>query len=296
MVNITRPMLPTRFETIVTVEFSVNPLRVKRVLLAAMRALEEVPGFDDQKMPEVLVKDTSSSGVEYLLRYWIRPWDPISPTKAEDQVMTSVLQQLHTAGIALAYPKTDLYYAPMPVRQYDGHHHEDLVALLAQLKLFEPLAPRDLEEISESMERHHLQAGETLVREGDKGKSLFVLIEGLLDAFVERGGHEEPVGRIRPGNCLGEMSLLTGERRTATVRAATEAIVYEISKKPLRHIMERNPMLAEKLAQLLAEHQLETEQALHQAEKTQEGDSMDSFTASLVRRMRVFLDLQRSDD
>lgn len=292
MVNITRPPGATRFEFTVTVEFSVPPRRVKRVLLAALRSLDEVPGFDPDSQPVVLIRDTSALGVEYLLRYWIFPWDPISPTSAEDRVYAAVLEHLHTAGIGLAYPKRDLYVSDMPTRQFDGHQPSDLAALLHNIPLFRPLSDRDLAAIAGDMQRRHLEAGDTLVRQGDRGKSLFLLIEGLLDVFVDTEHGEEQVGRIRPGECFGEMSLLTGERRAATIRTAVESIVYEVRKKAMRELMERRPALAEQLAMLLAERQLGTELALHEREDGDQAPTVEGFARQLVTRMRAFLDLR----
>jgi CRP-like cAMP-binding protein len=295
MVNITRPPGATRFEFAVTVEFSVPPSRVKRVLLAAMKELDVVPGFDPDTPPVVLIRDTSALGVEYLLRYWIFPWNPISPTSAEDRVYESVLKHLHTAGIGLAYPKRDLYVAEMPMRQFDNHRREDLVKILRNTALFKPLEEPDLETIADDMHRLHLPAGEELVRQGEKGKSLYILIEGLLDVFVDTEHGEEPVGRIHPGECFGEMSLLTGERRAATVRSSVECIVYEVGKKPIRALMERRPALAATLATLLAERQLGTELALHEQREEQETGTTEGFARQLVARMREFLDLRPAD-
>lgn len=292
MVNITRPAGATRFEFSVTVEFSVPPQRVKRVLMAAMRELEEVPGFVLEKTPVVLIKDTSALGVEYLLRYWIYPWGPISPTSAEDRVYSAVLKHLHTAGIGLAYPKQDLYMAEMPVRQFDGHHHEDLAKILRQTALFKPLSDQETEDIAGDMRRQHLQPGSTLVRQGEQGDSLYVLLEGLLDVYVATDTGEERVGRIHPGECFGEMSLLTGEQRTATIRTTVESVVYEVRKPAIRDLMERRPALAELLANLLAERQLGTELALHDSEHRQDPQEVEGFARQLVVRMREFLDLR----
>jgi CRP-like cAMP-binding protein len=158
--------------------------------------------------------------------------------------------------------------------------------------MFRPLADPDLAEIAGDMQRRHLEAGETLVRQGDRGKSLFLLIEGLLDVYVTTDHGEERVGRIGPGECFGEMSLLTGERRAATIRPAVESIVYEVRKKPIRALMERQPALADQLAKLLAERQLGTELALHEREEETDGATVESFAQQLVARMREFLDLR----
>ena len=292
MINITRPLESTRYELTVSVEYSVSPRRVKRVLYASLHALLDTEGFDSSQTPVVLIKKTSSLGVEYLLRFWILPWHPLSPTTATDKVLESALKHLHTAGIALAYPKTDIYTARMPARQFDSHNKEDLVAQLANIDLFEPLERSDLETIVDAMQRRHLAAGSTLFRQGDKGKSLFILIEGLLDVNVAMDGPSHRVARIHPGECFGEMSLLTGDRRSATICAASESIVYEVGKKSISRIMARRPALVETLSQVLAERQLSTELILNEADQERQHEEIESFARQLVERMRSFLELR----
>jgi small-conductance mechanosensitive channel/CRP-like cAMP-binding protein len=293
MINITRPLEATRYEVTVSIEYSVSPRRVKRVLFASMQALQDIEGFDSSRPPVVLIKETSSLGVEYLLRFWILPWHPVSPTSAADLVFESALKHLHTAGIALAYPKTDIYTARMPIRQFDSHNEEDLAALLANIDLFSPLEKEDLDLIVKAMERRHLAAGATLFQQGDKGKTLFILIEGLLDVDVSHGDRAQRVAHIHPGECFGEMSLLTGDRRSATIRANSESIVYEVGKKPISRIMERRPALVETLSQVLAQRQLSTELMLNEADQRRKEEEIEGFASQLIERMRAFLEIRR---
>jgi CRP-like cAMP-binding protein len=181
----------------------------------------------------------------------------------------------------------------MPPRQFDGHHLDDLVVLLGNVRIFRPLSLSDVKEVAESLRREHFGEGDVLVREGERGKSLFILIEGLLDVFVEQEGRPRRVGRIHPGECFGEMSLLTGQRRSATVRATCESIVYEVGRKSIRHVMERRPALAETLSQLLAEHELGRELALESDAEEAPVDELESFAHQIMTRMRDFLDLHR---
>lgn len=289
VVNISQPIEPTRYELEVTVEFSVPARRVKRVLLAALRALAAEPGYDDSHEPVVLLNGASSLGVEYLLRYWILPWHPQSPSTWKDLVLSSVLRHLHAAGISLAYPKTDVYHAEMPERQVEGHSPRDEARLLAQIPLFEPLTAGELDHLVETLQRHVVRPGKTLVHSGEEGDSLFILIEGLLSVRVERDGRPHEIAHLEPGQFFGEMSLLTGERRSATVGAVTESVVYEIRKKPLQHLMEQRPELAEHLSRILAERQLLTRQALDSSGEAQGGDEIDSLARQLLGRMREFL-------
>lgn len=80
-----------------------------------------------------------------------------------------------------------------------------------------------------------------LMTYGEPGKSMFILAEGLLDVYAPApdNGGEVPVGQIHPVRFLGEMSLLTGNARSATVVARTDSIIYEISRADLVDLLAR---------------------------------------------------------
>ena len=289
VINISQPMESTRFEFDVTVEYSVPPRRVKRILSGALESLSGEPGFVTERRPAVLIGEASALGIEYVCRYWIRPWHPVSPTAARDQAFTRVLEHLHVAGITLAYPKTDVYLDDMPKRQVEGYSADDEQALLSQVSLFEPLSAEELTRVVESLDRRVLQSGQTLVRQGQQGESLFILIEGLMQVEVEQGGKQRVVGRIQPGMFFGEMSLLTGESRSATVTTITESVVYEIGKEPIVHCMAERPELAEELSRQLARRQVATQKALDAVELHEDSETFDNFARQLLGRMREFL-------
>jgi small-conductance mechanosensitive channel/CRP-like cAMP-binding protein len=289
MVNISQPIEPTRYELDVTVEFSVPSRRVKRVLLASIKALSREPGYDATHEPVVLIGDTSALGVEYVLRYWILPWDPQSPTTWRNLVLESALRHLRSAGISLAYPKSDVYHSRLPERQVEGHSAADEANLLSRIHLFHPLRAEEIGELAESLRRRLAEPGHTLVHVGERGDSLFIVIEGLLSVRVEKDGSLQQVALLEPGEFFGEMSLLTGERRSATVECVTEAVVYEIGKESLQRIMERRPEVAEHLARILAERQLLTRQALERHDQIRETEEFESLARQLLVRMRDFL-------
>ena len=91
------------------------------------------------------------------------------------------------------------------------------------------------------------------------GRSMFVLAEGLVEILVtpEDGGAARAVAQRQPGQPIGEMSLLTGGRRSATARALTEVIAFEIAREHLEPLLESHPGLAGALSWLVAERSLQ---------------------------------------
>ena len=95
----------------------------------------------------------------------------------------------------------------------------------------------------------------TPIEEDGPGHAMFVIVAG--EAVVTVHGDDEPVARLAKGAIVGEMSLLTGARRSATVTAATPLEVIEVNKDALAHILKQSPDLVERFAALIDKRQKE---------------------------------------
>lgn len=258
--NFSLPNDLDRFEMTFCLDFSIRPERAIRVLLAGAKAACGRDGLVERPEPQVLVAKTTPLGVEYLVRYWMHVAQ-ISPPIARDKVTRSILEQLDRAGLSLAYPKQDLYIARMPARHLDYRQVEDRIELLSRIDLFAGrLTPEELRSLVDSMLVRTYRTGEALIRQGEPGQSMFVLAEGLLDVTIRGAGNggEERVGHVTPGEFFGEMSLLTGEQRSATVVAVTDVLAYEITFAQMAALLGRRPALAEILSEAAAARRLRT--------------------------------------
>ena len=94
-------------------------------------------------------------------------------------------------------------------------------------------------------------AHEVVVRQGGSGSSLFIVLKGDLDVSIDNS----IVGSIHQGSFFGEMSLLTGEPRSATVRATCEVWLAEVTKEIMEPILRANPEMLEAISSILAERE-----------------------------------------
>lgn len=132
--------------------------------------------------------------------------------------------------------------------------------LLDREGLFAPLSAAERDELAPKLRRRPFAASDVLVRQGDLGNSLFLIVEGHLAAlFAPKGQRpdDEPLeaGRLGPGDCFGEMALLTGAVRSATVVARTPGLAYEVAKPDIAPILKARPEIAAQLGLLLAHRQ-----------------------------------------
>jgi CRP-like cAMP-binding protein len=143
------------------------------------------------------------------------------------------------------------------VRQFDGRALTDRITLMRRIDLFSSLPDDRLQALATGLLPRLFAAGDTVVRKGDTGESMFVLMEGLLEVRADVGspGTEQALAVIQPGEFLGEMSLLTGEPRMATVVALTEVVAWEITKDQMEPLLRSDPAFGAVLARTLAERQ-----------------------------------------
>ncbi len=289
--NISRPTIPTRYQVCITLDFSVPVARAKRVFFASLLSIRDQKGFVPDKDPEVLLGNVNENGLEYVLRYWILPWNGISPNRAKDVITNSAIEHLKTAGISPTYEKTDIYYKEMPIRNSEGHTLEDQIALLSRIELFSELRNEELAQIAVSMHRHFYNKGDTICRQGEAGDSLFILTEGLLDIFVssEKNSQKQSVARLFPGEFVGEMALLTGELRSATITALTSSVAYEIKGDAIRGLLENRHELAEILSQIVAERKIRIAASKSQLSHEKRIEEVASFASQVLNRMIGFL-------
>ena len=228
----------SRFEVNLRIDFTVSTNRVKRILQSAAKQAIEEYSFLSFPAPEVFIKSITESGIEYAIYFWIVPWEEISPEDAKDKIIATVLQYLSKSGLSLSYPKEDVYVSQMPERQTKISLRSDVKKIISSIDLFNSFHESELEDVSNNLIEHELNANTIVIKEGNEGDSMFVVIEGLLDVFVNsKDGHHIKVGRLTPGDFFGEMSLMTGDKRSATVTAATDVLLFEITKESISKII-----------------------------------------------------------
>ena len=120
--------------------------------------------------------------------------------------------------------------------------------LLSEIPLFSQLSKRHLRRVGDLLEEERFHEGAPVVKEGEEGDSLYVIAEG--EAKVIRGNRT--VDRLLPGDFFGEVSLLDGGPRTATVQADTPLAVLMIRRRPFVRMLEQEPEIAFKILTALA--------------------------------------------
>jgi CRP-like cAMP-binding protein len=231
----------------VQVPFDVAPNRVRDAL---RRAVHEVPRILAEPAPVYRIHRFADSGVEFEVKFWIDQLVVLDDIRSD--VMIRIWYRFQREGIAFLHPVVDVR-SRRPRGEASPQERE--AAVLARLRtapFFRALPEEAIAPLARDAGVVRFGAGERVVTRGDPGEACYVVDEGRLAVVIDESGIEREVAVLAPGDLFGEMSLLTGEPRSATVRALEDARLVVVGSSTLRTALERAPDLAQRLAEVAA--------------------------------------------
>ena len=271
----------------VGVDYNEPPNRVKEALI---RAATNANGVLAHPPVKIFLVDFSESAVTYEIKFYMGNHARIN--QINDAVRTNVWYEFKRQGIRIPYPIRTLQVerrAPAAAHE----EHAEAQSILRREPLFECLTDGQIQNLVKQSRLNHFGAGERVIEEGAAGDSMFVLLHGAAQVSVAKNGSMIQVANLSSGDCFGEMSLLTGEKRSATVRADGDCYVMEIGKPVMAEVVRHAPECLDQLSKLLAKRKMETEGIIKEAAKdsdqadTKEKEYRDNF----MNRLKTFFEL-----
>jgi small-conductance mechanosensitive channel/CRP-like cAMP-binding protein len=282
IVNLCYPTAAHAMRMRLGLEYDATPQKVKAALLHAAR---RAPGVLADPPVKIFLVDFADSAVIYEIKFSMDDHSRYNETC--DAIRTRVWYELRRAGLRI----------PFPIRTIDLPWRREQSAGRPESHAMEVLRQRPLMALLDDAQFDRLIAGaaaaafgdkEEIIEQGAEGDSMFVLVEGRAAVFVEAGGAERRVATLQPGDFFGEISMLTGEARSATVRAEGDCQVIEIGKELFSPILEANPGLMEKISGLLARRKMETEGLLATASQAELHQKERDYASGFLERVRRF--------
>lgn len=282
--NYSEPTLPTRLVVDVGASYGVPPNQVAEAIAAAMRQCRHVLRIPE---PEVLVADFAGSAITYRARFWID--DYFMDEAIRDEVRRGIWYEFTRRHIEIPWP-IQIHYQRFDKPVDMSAIRATFTKTIAAVPVLATLSPDIHRALADAAEQRLYGDGETIVREGDSGGSMFLVNQGRVVVSVGETGESATPGRevaeIEAGGFFGEMSLLTGEPRTATVRARGDCTVLEISAKAFREYVHNHPEVIDHLAEAAQTRR----RTLDERRKTVAGVEAET-SESLVQIMRNFFGL-----
>ncbi|MGH1344764.1 MAG: cyclic nucleotide-binding domain-containing protein [Nannocystales bacterium] len=287
--NFTKPTKMSRRSLFVVVPFSEPPHRVQDVIL---EGLQHTPGVLRRPAPSVVTSDFVERGVRYWVRFHTDDFErrEVTDSLARDRIWYS----LRRANIQMAVPVADLELHQDDESYRSAARSEAMArrrAALRNVDFLRDLSDEQVDELVASCRERPYAPGETILQQGDEGDELFIVQRGEVEVLLETDGHSVEVARLGKGAFFGEMSLMTGQPRMATIRTLTETLVLVVSKTPFARVLDGSPELAEQISDVLVSRREQLDSASSKQSAPRVSQASTASRNELLHRIKDFFSL-----
>jgi len=263
------------------VSYDAPPNRVKEVVL---RVLHHHPEIAKSPSPQVWVGEYGDFAVKYRVKFWMIDYS--RQDWVRDEVMSSLWYALRRHGIEIPYPIRTLQMKEQAVAPDLDERQRQLVAALRRVDFLSELGEEELSTLVPNLEEAEFGRGETIFREGEAGETFYVVERGAVEVFTHgANGRETHVADLHAPAFFGEMSLLTGEARSATVRAKADAHLLVVEREGFESLFKARPSIAEAISRVVAARQTGLRERREQAST---GEAVESSRSLLAKMRAIF--------
>ncbi|MGE5088597.1 MAG: cyclic nucleotide-binding domain-containing protein [Candidatus Levyibacteriota bacterium] len=271
------------------VGFSHSPASVVEAVTSAL-AQADMESVANDPPPRVVCSDFKDSGIEYQVRYDLT--DPGLYFKGDSQIRVHVYAALHRAGFDIPFPHRVVEMRSDTRGEAAALEIERREATLAAMDLFASLTDKERAALAGELTTSLYAGGDTICRVGEPADSLYLLTRGRVDIVgTDAAGQPHRFATLDAPAYFGEMGLLLGQPRAATVVAIGETLCYILDKRGFDGIIRARPELAEMLAKVLAERQAANDATLQALDAEARARAGVGRAKELVNRIQQFFGL-----
>jgi len=238
------------------------------VIAALIEAAQSVPMVEKDPAPDAYVTGFKDFCIEYVLRFWSKQYE--RRMMVEGHVMRMIWYKFTRRGIEIPFPMSgrllgnflEAVHAQKfekPLASEIERCADDLVRSDFGRKLMAGpdgvcmLSRDELKALARNVKRTRFTHGEVLMRQGDEGESFYVLVQGKVQGSITTSDTARPIEfELKPGALFGEMSLLTGLPRSATMTAVTSCDLLEFDRGAFAHLLSLREEIPRVLSDLAA--------------------------------------------
>jgi small-conductance mechanosensitive channel/CRP-like cAMP-binding protein len=289
--NFTKPTATSRRSVYVHAPYDAPPRRVQEILASA---IADSPGVVRDPAPSVVTHGFGDNGVEYWVRFYTDQFH--RRDLVDSAVRDRVWYALQRAGLVIPYPQRKVHLREVSAQSRAAEMEARLAARERALRNVDVLAVVSDEQrktLAESATTRLYAPGEMVVHQGAADDELFVIERGEVAVLVEGDLDDVPseVTRLKRGQFFGEMALMTGERRRASVRAITECELVAIGHGSFQRILKESPHLAEELSRVLAERQHMLDEHAAAMPQDERASVLKAQSGQLLERIKSFFSI-----
>ncbi len=286
--NLSLPDGQIRESLQIVLNYTGDPARIENILLAAILATDgPVKGAPHQ----VRITGFSERGVSYQIRYWVGSYEHAA--RVRHAVAAKVLDSLNQAGVAIPYGQQEVLLTRERRARQD--RRVNARQLLSRIEWLEALDEQELTQLATVALGREFPAGTAVMREGETGTALYVLVEGVAVVGSSNGElGESTIGQIQPGQAFGEISMLTGAARVATVTALTDLYTLEVRREDLEPIMRARPDIANELGRVMARRMMLNRRKANRTSEEPQPEDLKTKALQLARKISALFSIHHT--
>ncbi len=275
------------------VSMATLPSKVIRVVEEPFRQTD-IAHVAKNPPPNCVLMEMNSKGyARYALRYWLTDLAVDDPTDAA--MRWHVMTALQRVGIKLAIEEGDIHITREDEQYEEDAHRREIqlrIKTLRRVELFSGMTDEELLTLAERLRYAPFAKGSIITRQGTIAHWLYVIIKGEAEVYLEMpGGGKRTVRNLVKRNFFGEMGMMTGEPRAASVIATTDVECYRLDKEVFEEILRARPVIAEAISFVLATRRAELESILQSLDSENTNKEIPRQRSEILSAMKNFFGL-----
>jgi small-conductance mechanosensitive channel/CRP-like cAMP-binding protein len=249
-----------------------------KVIQVLEQTVASVEGISREKLPEVYLMKYNNFSIDYRLRFFLDEYEraPVITSK----LMERIWYNFNRNNIEIPFPIQDVY---IKEPKKSAIKPEDLVILLSSIDFLQDLNYEEVCDVANMIEIQTYAKGEYVIQQGDYGDTFFIIKNGSVEVIVtDENGEILLNKKMEKGNFFGEMSVLTGEPRTASVVGVTDVELLVLSKSSFDVLLKKYPHIIEHISTKIATRQ---RQVFEQHEIARSAGSLSDAEDSAQRQV-----------
>lgn len=268
-----------------TTVYNTSPSNVIQRVREAVRTAENV---SQKHRPVVRMRALGTDGIDWEVKYW--PEDFSRCNDSDAAIRQRIWYLCQREKIEFAFPTRTLHIEKKADETAPEELANQFAEILNSVSIFDPLSEDEIVRLANSSSTRVYAQGEPIVRMGQEANSMFIIMNGSVRVEIPDGDDTKVVAILAEGDFFGEMSLLTGEPRSANVVAIVESEVLRIDKNGMKRILESNPTLVETISELVEERRQALTRMVEASEEEEDGGDLKQKSA--LKSIRKFFGLR----
>jgi len=276
----------------VGVGYKYPPERIKKLLIESALMVD---GVAREITPQVFLEKFNDFSIDYRMRFYVREYSLVPRIQAE--VMEKIWYVFQRNDVEIPFPIRDVYMKESKPRL----DRQEMFNVLHTIDFMQELDEDALWDIVDRLKIQLYSEGETIIRQGDSGNKFYILLSGNVKVVAKNEKGQIFLSKeLTCGNFFGEISVLTGEPRSASIIATTPVELLMLNQEDFKIILSKYPNLAEKISDKIAcrqRHSIEQlELAKHASTEKEAMESaqrqVESLSKQILSKIKNFFSLK----